>query len=116
MCCDPRPTADSLNPSHPVAPATQPHYEIVVDAATSTADLRAREDVDAEAVISKIPLAEGVSGEIVQLFKAIDADGSGGLTEEDFVKLMDDDVEAVASTWAVLANQFDNNSDGEVTM
>ena len=53
---------------------------------------------------------------IAQLFKSIDADNSGELDEDDFIKLMADDVEAVAETWRQLAVKFDADGDDTVTM
>ena len=51
-----------------------------------------------------------------QLFKSIDVDNSGELDEDDFIKLMSDDVEAVAATWRQLAVKFDADGDDTVTM
>jgi len=99
-----------------VAPEVQSHFELEIDPEEHAAYLKYRGDVDKEAVLALVTLAEGVSGEIVQLFKSIDKDGSGELTQDDFQILLEDQAESVAETWAILASKFDANCDGEVSL
>lgn len=108
----------SRNPAEPLGPqAGQHHYQLTVNPYEGTADLKKRDELDAEAVIAAVELELGTSGVIVQLFKTIDTDGSGELTIEDFEKVMgDEDQEEAAEKWDKLAKHFDEDSDGIVTL
>ena len=61
-------------------------------------------------------LTPSSNGAIVNLFKSIDADGSGDIESADFIKMAGDDAEFGNEGWTKLESHFDVDGDGSITM
>merc|ERR1740117_1142265 len=98
------------------APTGDAHYEIEIDHEAGTATLSERAVVDVTASIATMKLTNSANGAIVNLFKSIDADGSGDIESADFAKMAGDDEEFANEGWNKLESHFDVDGDGSITM
>jgi len=98
------------------APTGDAHYEIEIDHEAGTATLSERAVVDATAAVATMKLTSSSNGAIVNLFKSIDADGSGDIASDDFAKMAGDDEEFGNEGWNKLETHFDVDGDGSITM
>ena len=68
-------------------------------------------------ILASVELNAATAGSIVQLYKSIDVDGDGTLTEADFTALAaDEEDEAAAEGWRLLQQRFDADADGTITL
>jgi len=95
----------------------QHHFEIEVDHDNSTASLVKHSQLEMPNAIASMTLDQATNAAIVHLFKSIDVNGDGELTQEDFDKLAGDlDSDFGAEGWAKLQEHFDVDADGRVSL
>ena len=68
--------------------------------------------------LATLSVHEGVNGMVLELFKAIDTNLDGSLTEDDFSNFgqTTGNEEYAAEAWLKLASKFDDDNDGSITL